>query len=55
MKGQNALDVARTYMGGGVAPGLNRQGGVQTPYQPLANKQQGGSNLQQAFDMYANK
>lgn len=55
MKGQNALDVARTYMGGGVAPGLNNQGLPQTPYQPLANKQQGGSNLQQAFDMYANK
>lgn len=49
------LAVANTYMGGGVAPGLNMQGGVQTPYQPLANKQQGGSNLQQAFDMYANK
>lgn len=55
MKGQNALDVARTYMGGGVAPGLNNQGLPQTPYQPLANRQQGGSNLQQAFDMYANK
>lgn len=55
MKGQNALDVANIYMGGGVAPGLNMQGGVQTPYQPLVNKQQGGSNLQQAFDMYANK
>lgn len=60
MRGQNALDVASMYTnaygnGGGVAPGLNRQGGVQTPYQPLANKPQGGSNLQQAFDKYANK
>lgn len=43
MRGQNALDVANIYTGaytGGAAPGLNRQGGVQTPYRPLANKQQ---------------
>lgn len=45
MRGQNALDVASMYTnaygnGGVVAPGLNRQGGVQTPYQPLANKPQ---------------
>lgn len=29
MKGQNALDVANIYMGGGVAPGLNNQGTIQ--------------------------
>lgn len=43
MRGQNALDVANIYTGaytGGAAPGLNRQGGVQTTYRPLANKQQ---------------
>lgn len=28
MRGQNALDVANTYMGGGVAPGLNAQGNI---------------------------
>ena len=28
MRGQNALDVANVYMGGGVAPGLNAQGNI---------------------------